>query len=530
MGKASAIDHSRVIALNYLDVEYLCVGIFAGVSLLLLFSSISHRSLKPDTPHLNPKGRFELTKTRAKKLFISRSREMLGAWFSANPDKAVRLTTDVGEVTVLPPHLANEIRNDQRLSFAKWTFSAFHAHLPGFEGFREGSRDSDIVRTVLLKDLTKLLTKVTEPLAEETSLALTLELTNEKVCRLITRVTSRVFLGPKLCRDEAWLKVARESAITSMAAAEELRMWPSPLRSIVHWFLPSCRRARAQVREARRIIDPVLAARRRRKQTKGKREGAAGERDGEEGQDGEKEPNDAIEWFDRTAGGNEYDPVTAQMLIAFVAIHTTADLVSQVLTDLAQHPEMIEPLREEVLAELAHGGWRKASLYNMKLMDSAIKESQRMKPILLAFMRRMALEDVRLSDGTLIPKDTVVAVSAHRMWDATLHEAPERWDGRRFLRMRRDEAPAPAETSGSNGSRDTEKPRQPQLQHWAQLVTTSPDHLGFGHGHNACPGRFFAANEIKVMLAHLLLKSRAQDGVPASGGQASMLFMTDGLG
>lgn len=40
----------------------------------------------------------------------------------------------------------------------------------------------------------------------------------------------------------------------------------------------------------------------------------------------------------------------------------------------------------------------------------------------------------------------------------------------------------------------------------AHLVSTSTDHLGFGHGLHACPGRFFAANEIKILLCHLILK------------------------
>lgn len=39
-----------------------------------------------------------------------------------------------------------------------------------------------------------------------------------------------------------------------------------------------------------------------------------------------------------------------------------------------------------------------------------------------------------------------------------------------------------------------------------QHVTPSSDHLGFGLGPHACPGRFFASNELKIVLAHLLLK------------------------
>ena len=37
-----------------------------------------------------------------------------------------------------------------------------------------------------------------------------------------------------------------------------------------------------------------------------------------------------------------------------------------------------------------------------------------------------------------------------------------------------------------------------------QFVTTSPESISFGHGQWACPGRFFASNEIKVILIELL--------------------------
>lgn len=37
-----------------------------------------------------------------------------------------------------------------------------------------------------------------------------------------------------------------------------------------------------------------------------------------------------------------------------------------------------------------------------------------------------------------------------------------------------------------------------------QFVSTSPESVSFGHGQWACPGRFFASNEIKVILIELL--------------------------
>ena len=44
----------------------------------------------------------------------------------------------------------------------------------------------------------------------------------------------------------------------------------------------------------------------------------------------------------------------------------------------------------------------------------------------------------------------------------------------------------------------------PGNDHKLQSVTITPYQLNFGHGNRACPGRFFAVYEIKVMLIHLL--------------------------
>ena len=38
-----------------------------------------------------------------------------------------------------------------------------------------------------------------------------------------------------------------------------------------------------------------------------------------------------------------------------------------------------------------------------------------------------------------------------------------------------------------------------------QMVSTSADYLAFGHGRHACPGRFFAVNELKAMMAYVVM-------------------------
>lgn len=99
-------------------------------------------------------------------------------------------------------------------------------------------------------------------------------------------------------------------------------------------------------------------------------------------------------------------------------------------------------------------------------------------------MHRLATSNVTLSDGTVIPKGTMTAVSAHGMWDPSIHASPSKWDGYRFYNMR----------------------HTPGRENVAQLVSTSPEHLGFGHGQHSCPGRFFASNEVKILMCHVLLK------------------------
>ena len=82
-----------------------------------------------------------------------------------------------------------------------------------------------------------------------------------------------------------------------------------------------------------------------------------------------------------------------------------------------------------------------------------------------------------------------------RRHDPSIFPEPYSFNGRRYLEMR--------QMTGSENR-------------W-QFVTTSPEHLIFGHGKHACPGRFFASNEIKVALTHLLMmydwKMVERDGV-----------------
>ncbi|KAL1639239.1 hypothetical protein SLS58_008081 [Diplodia intermedia] len=418
---------------------------------------------------------------------------------------AFQVVTAIGPRIILPNKYADEIRNDPHLNFTDAIHKEFFGDYPGFDAFAI-LKERDIFQEAIRIRLTQSLNFITEDLASEardicneaipdskeyTSVAL-----KPLVMDLVARVSQRVFIGPDGCRNDEWLAITKRYTVDSLAAARELRAWSPLARPWVHWLLPSCRRVRAELAAARRIVDPIVAARRARNVdragAKGKGKVAVVEK-----------VADAVGWLDESARGRRFDHAAGQLAFAVAATFTTTELTSVCVLNLCAHPEYVEPLRSEIVEVLGEGGggegrWRKAALQRLRLMDSFIKESQRLQHEVRATMTRLTKQRVTLSDGTVIPKNALVMVSTDKAMDPAVFPDPHAFNGRRFLEMR-----------GRPG----------QQNRW-QLATTSPEHLGFGHGAHACPGRFFAANEIKVLLIFMLIRYdwRLPDGrteVPA---------------
>lgn len=168
-------------------------------------------------------------------------------------------------------------------------------------------------------------------------------------------------------------------------------------------------------------------------------------------------------------------------------LQTTERTIEYILIDLVQNPSYITDLRAEILAVLKENGkLDKTALFNLKKMDSVIRESMRLHSGGFTHMRRYANEDIRLSDGKLIPAGSSIAIAPIPMEDESVYEGAGMFDGYRFLRLR--EAAGAADAGAY------------------QATTTTPDFLPFGHGLHACPGRAFAVNEVKLVLTHLLMQ------------------------
>ena len=120
-------------------------------------------------------------------------------------------------------------------------------------------------------------------------------------------------------------------------------------------------------------------------------------------------------------------------------------------------------------------------------------------------MNRLVKRTIHLSDGTVLPAGARFQV-ANVYTNPDVYAHPEQFDGARFLR---------------------EREKSDQMSNMWQYVSLSSFHMAFGYGQHACPGRFFASNEIKIALCHLLLK---YDWQPAGDGEdATWAFETTNL-
>ncbi|KAI0535120.1 cytochrome P450 [Xylaria digitata] len=458
-----------------------CLFVFVALFGATLLHLVWNNRARKLPPAVNPPKLFDFTGESTKVDFLQRSYEIVHSTSGGSSDRPYTVHSDIGPVIMLPPRFVDEIKNHPDLYFLESNAEDFHSSIPGFEVFK-----ADITSTILIqvakKQLTKFLNKITKPLSKETAFSLQLILGDSTEWKeyslptmnlsLVARLSSLVFLGERLCRDSNWLRITSQLPVNLFIAVYRLRMYPKFLRPIVHWFLPECQLIRRQCAEARSIIGPVI------KQRQEDRHKAL-----EAGLPVPKY-DDAIDWAEEESKKMKYEPATCQISLSIAAIHTTTDLISQTILELLAHPELIQPLRDEAIEVLRIHGWTKSGLYNLKLMDSILKETQRVKPIQMVSLQRISRADIRLSDGTVIPKGTKCAVANTTRLDGNLYEDPQKFDGYRFLKMRSD----------------------PGNENSAQFVATGVNSLGFGHGTHACPGRFFAANEVKIALCHLILK------------------------
>lgn len=342
----------------------------------------SSRNVRKKLPILNPKRPFELTTARTRHEYDMHSWDMMYQGIRKYPDQPFRvLSKELDDIVVLPPRYANEIKNDARFSFSALVTNTFHGNLPGFGTFNIFSQPNKIIQTLAQQDLTRTIPKLAAPFSKEANRALREVVTDSTdwhdvvakhtMFTMVTRLSTLAFMGVDMCHNPEWIDVTFKFAVEAFLSTKALSTWPAWLKPFANLYLiPRCRTLRALEAKARGMIHAELK----------KRRGLKAEA---EKNNVELEFHDALEWSQKYSSmGETFDDTLVQLGISFVAIHTSTDLITQVVLDLAEHQELVEPLRKEITECLSRGGGiSKASLHSMMLLDSVVKESQRLKPV-----------------------------------------------------------------------------------------------------------------------------------------------------
>ncbi|KAJ6546719.1 cytochrome P450 [Mycena vulgaris] len=427
--------------------------IYGALALVAIGSvrKVLHDSKLDAIPVVGSSGFFSSYREALK--FLSHARELIQQGYDQHPDGIFRVARLFHwDYIVCGPKLVNEVGGapEHILSF----YGGVEELTMG-RAIAENPYHQNTIRTSLTRNLHRCFPDVRDEIVCAFDEVLQLQGSEWKALpvlpvtmAIVARVRNRLFVGLPLCRDKAYLQNNIQYTIDVIRSAGRISLWPSFLRPI----------------------------------------------------------NDLTSWLLEIAEGEERTaPALALRILAtkMAAIHTSSMAFTHALFDLSVHAEHFLPMREEAERVVKGEGWTKAALNNMVKIDSFLRESQRLNgngPV--SMTRKVVAKDgFRFSDGTLLPYGSFVSVAgrpAH--YDpgilffnyARLGELQNAatFDGFRFAREREEQK------LDQNPSKDIFK---------RHMVSTAVDHLPFGTGKHACPGRFFAATELKAMLAHLVL-------------------------
>jgi cytochrome P450 len=317
------------------------------------------------------------------------------------------------------------------------------------------------------------------------------------VQELVTITNSTGLVDPALATDPRWLRSVQRLPVFVMVAHFFLNVMPRPLRPLLSTlaFLP----ARAVAWYMKRLLRPIL------------------EQDFREYYDQEKPAENkknkvpVTSWLLSRYGPDQRptldDIADDYVRIAFFSTPSSSATAYFIFVELITRPDLMDELREELLQvvsdpkRLTH-----ADLYKLKKMDSFMREAVRTKPFIYLTVCRKTLQPLTLSLGPSIPAGTLICVDAHHIANNPTFYGPD-----------------PDEF---NPLRSYVKRQQPGQETQHQFASVGPDVSHWGGGAQVCPGREFASDTIKLILAHLLLNYEVR--LPEGGKVPRRSFMPNG--
>jgi cytochrome P450 len=309
---------------------------------------------------------------------------------------------------------------------------------------------------------------------------------------MVARISNRAILGTDLCRNKEYIHSIVHFAETLILYGSVLKLCFPVIRPVVYFVLVSVFGGKKQ---PLKFLVPYLRER------------------FQERQKADEKPITLVEFLIRAAPANEIaDPALLALRIMnmnFGAIHTSSIFITQALFEIAAMPQdQVDGIRTEVLEAVESAdGWNKTSLAKFRKLDSLLKEVGRVYGLSMLGLNRIAMRDVHLPDGTLIPAGYQVSVDLRTVhFNPDVYPNPNQFDAFRFSKLRESE--------------------DSDIKH--SFTTVGNDFLPFGVGRHACPGRFFASMEIKIMLA-LILVNYDVSFIPGTTERPKNVFFTGGI-
>jgi len=251
------------------------------------------------------------------------------------------------------------------------------------------------------------------------------------------------------------------------------------LRPIARYTLPCGRKLRSDIAQVTQRLAPIIRTRQGKNM-----DNISAVLNGDQ-------PQDFVQWLSESAEGPDAEPEAIVMKILFLivaAMHTSAITTIHALYDLCAYPETMDELREEAIKEIGANGWTNNSLLRLRKMDSFLKESGRTNSAGIVSFQRLVLSPILLSNGFKIPAGThICAASDARSRDSSLYDSPLEFRPKRFYN-----------SPGKNGEEASE------VEAANLFSSVAAGDSWFGTGRQACPGRWYASVQIKLVLCLLL--------------------------
>ncbi|KAL2059752.1 hypothetical protein VTL71DRAFT_10136 [Oculimacula yallundae] len=405
------------------------------------------------------------------------------------PDQVFQIWTSEGPEIIIPPAFLDELRSlpDTYLSSIAGLAEMFQSRYTTIP-IEENHFGIHFTKTILTKNIGKVL----PGMIDELNFVLPQQF--RIVPRLDTHLSAcKIHIPSHIPHSTGFQHYSKDVFIASSI----LKQFPTFLRGLIKNLIPQIWSIKRHNRNAANIVEEAL-----KDQIKSVPISKGGiENSGEKNaEDIDEEPKDATHGIWELLPQElkrDYDfQGRGQLGLAAAGIHTTSRLLTHVIYSLAQYPEYAPILRQEI-EDVKRGSdteWTVEMLGRLRKLDSFVKECMRLWSGGVTSFRRKVLLPITLSNGIVIPAGSYVSAALCGISiSPEIYPSPETFSPFRFYDLRQPLSTSspihPISTTASN-------------QH--QLTTTSPQAPFFGLGRHACPGRFFAAVEVKIVLVEML--------------------------